>query len=239
MRCIILAAGRGSRMKSLTDDRPKCLLEFRGKPLLEWQLFALQSAGIKEIGIVTGYRRELLCGWGLHEFHNKRWAETNMVSSLECACQWLNDAPCIVTYSDIFYGVDAVRSLMACMAELGVAYDPNWLELWTRRFGNPLLDAEAFRITHNQILLEIGNKPKAIEEIEGQYMGLLKISPKGWAEIARIREILTQQQRDGMHMTGTLQMVIEARRMPIAAVPYTGIWGEIDSAFDLAAYQQI
>lgn len=82
MKAIILAAGRCSRMKDLTDDRPKCLVELRGKPLLEWQLIALRAAGISEIAIVTGYKRELLCNRGLHEFHNPRWADTNMVSSL-------------------------------------------------------------------------------------------------------------------------------------------------------------
>ena len=54
MKAIILAAGRGSRMKNLTDEIPKCMLEFRGKPLIEWQLASLRSAGINEIGIVTG-----------------------------------------------------------------------------------------------------------------------------------------------------------------------------------------
>ena len=85
MKAIILAAGRGSRMKDLTDERPKCLVELRGKPLLEWQLEALREAGINEIAIVTGYKRELLVNRGLTEFHNPRWAETQMVSSLACA----------------------------------------------------------------------------------------------------------------------------------------------------------
>jgi hypothetical protein len=53
MRAIILAAGRGSRMKNLTDERPKCLVELRGKTLLEWQLGALRHAGINEIAHVT------------------------------------------------------------------------------------------------------------------------------------------------------------------------------------------
>ena len=68
MKAIILAAGRGSRMKSLTDEQPKCLIELRGKTLLEWQLGALREAGIAEIGIVTGYKRELLSNRGLVEF---------------------------------------------------------------------------------------------------------------------------------------------------------------------------
>lgn len=236
MNAIILAAGRGSRMKNLTEERPKCLVELRGKTLLDWQLTALRAAGISEIAIVTGYKRELLADRGLMEFHNPRWAETNMVSSLACAEEWLRAGQCIVSYSDIFYGAAAVRSLMQCPAPLAVTYDPNWLELWTQRFGDPLLDAETFRLTPEHTLAEIGNKPKSVDEVQGQYMGLLRFTPEGWGEVMRIRSDLTQEQRDKMHMTGTLQKIVEARRLPILAVPYTGEWGEVDSQTDLEYY---
>ena len=237
MKAIILAAGRGSRMKDLTDERPKCLVELHGKALLNWQLEALRAAGIGEISIVTGYRRELLTNRGLVEFHNLRWAETNMVSSLACAQELLQSEPCIVSYSDIFFSPVAVQSLMACKADLAVTYDPNWLELWTQRFGDPLLDAETFKLTPDWTLAEIGNKPKSIEEVQGQYMGLLRFTPKGWAEVVRVRSNLTSEQCDKMHMTGTLQKIIEAGRVAISAVPYEGEWGEVDSAEDLAAYR--
>jgi choline kinase len=233
MKAIILAAGRGSRMKNLTDECPKCLVELRGKALLEWQLEALRLAGINEIAIVTGYRRELLANWGLVEFHNARWAETNMVSSLTCAQEWLQSEPCIVSYSDIFYSPVAVQSLITCQASLAVTYDPNWLELWTQRFGDPLLDAETFRLTPENTLAEIGNKPKSVEEVQGQYMGLLYFTPRGWTEVLRIRAKLTSDQCDKMHMTGTLQKVIEANKISVLAIPYTTTWGEIDSAEDL------
>lgn len=236
MNAIILAAGRGSRMKNLTDERPKCLVELRGKALLDWQLEALCAAGINEVAIVTGYKRELLAGRGLVEFHNARWAETNMVSSLACAQDWLQAEPCIVSYSDIFYSHAAVQSLMTCTASLAVTYDPNWLELWTQRFGDPLLDAETFRLTAEHTLAEIGNRPNSVEEVQGQYMGLLRFTPEGWAEVLRIRSSLTSEQCDKMHMTGTLQKVINAGCVAIAAVPYAGEWGEVDSAEDLASY---
>lgn len=237
MKAIILAAGRGSRMKDLTDERPKCLVELRGKALLDWQLEALRAAGITEIAIVTGYKRQLLTDRGLTEFHNARWAETNMVSSLACAQEWLQAEPCIVSYSDIFYSPMAVQSLRICAASLAVTYDPNWLELWTQRFGNPLLDAETFHLTPEHTLAEIGNKPTSVDEVQGQYMGLLRFTPEGWAEVLRIRSGLTFEQCDKMHMTGTLQKVIDAGRVAIAAVPYTGEWGEVDCANDLDAYQ--
>jgi choline kinase len=237
VKAIILAAGRGSRMKSLTDERPKCMVELRGRSLLDWQLEALRSAGIREIAIVTGYKRELLANQGLIEFHNPRWAQTNMVSSLACAEAWLEDSPCIVSYSDIFYSPTAVQSLIASEASLAVTYDPDWLALWTERFGDPLLDAETFRLTSAGTLAEIGNKPKSVDDVQGQYMGLLRFTPQGWAEIVRLRAASTPQQRDNVHMTNTLQQVIEAGRVPIHALAYTGEWGEVDSSEDLALYQ--
>jgi L-glutamine-phosphate cytidylyltransferase len=237
MRAIILAAGRGSRMKSLTDERPKCLVELRGKTLLEWQLGALRETGVNEIAIVTGYKRELLSGRGLIEFHNPHWAETNMVSSLACAQAWLVADTCIVSYSDIFYDSSAVELLVNCTAPLAVTYDSNWLASWRERFGDPLLDAETFRLKPDDTLSEIGNKPRSIEEIDGQYMGLLRFTPASWDEVSRVRADLTDLERDKMHMTGTLQKIIDAGRMPVRAVRYDRSWGEIDSAEDLICYE--
>lgn len=56
MRAIILSAGQGSRLLPLTADRPKCLIDFSGKTLLDWQLDALIANGIDDIVIVTGFR---------------------------------------------------------------------------------------------------------------------------------------------------------------------------------------
>jgi len=238
MKAIILAAGRGSRMKNLTDTRPKCLTELHGKSLLDRQLTALRDAGIEQIAIVTGYKREMLTNRGLIEFYNSRWADTNMVSSLACAESWLQAETCIVSYSDIFYSNQAVKSLMSSAASLAVTYDPNWLELWTKRFGDPLLDAETFRLKTDDTLAEIGYKPKSAEEVQGQYMGLLRFTPQAWLEIIRIINSLTFVERDSMHMTGTLQKVIEAGNISVVAVPYKGRWGEIDSITDLYFYER-
>jgi L-glutamine-phosphate cytidylyltransferase len=238
MKAIILAAGRGSRMKALTNERPKCLVELRGKALIDWQLKALREAGISEIAIVTGYKRELLSNRGLVEFHNPRWAETNMVSSLACAEKWLLAEPCIVSYSDIFYEPQAIESLVASDANLAVTYDPHWLKLWEKRFGDPLLDAETFRMNSDNTLAEIGYKPKSLQEVEGQYMGLLRFTLGSWGEVLRIRAGLTPGKCDRMHMTDTLQRIIEAGHIAIEAISYELSWGEVDSAEDLLVYQE-
>ena len=237
MRANILAAGRGSRMRALTDEMPKCLVKLRGQSLLDWQLGALRAAGIDSIAIVTGYRRDLLAERELVEFYNTRWAETNMVASLSCAAEWLKESDCIVTYSDIFYDADAITSLMKVSAQLAVTYDPNWETLWSDRFVDPLSDAETFLIGADSQLLEIGMQPTTVDQIQGQFMGIILITPKGWNELTLILSSLSNHMADKMHMTGTMQKVIEAGKVPILGVPYKGKWGEVDSESDLVLYE--
>jgi choline kinase len=59
-KAVLLSAGRGSRLLPLTADRPKCLIEFSGRTLLDWQLDALQGQGIAEIVVVTGFGDHLV-----------------------------------------------------------------------------------------------------------------------------------------------------------------------------------
>ncbi len=56
MKAIILAAGQGSRLGHLTDDRPKCLIKFAGRSLLDRQLDTLDANGIDDVVVVTGFR---------------------------------------------------------------------------------------------------------------------------------------------------------------------------------------
>ena len=55
MKAFILAAGKGKRLKPITNNIPKPLIEIKGKPLLEWSLIKLRSAGVKEIVINLHY----------------------------------------------------------------------------------------------------------------------------------------------------------------------------------------
>ena len=60
MKAIIVAAGLGSRLKHLTQDTPKCLLKFGGKPIMGYQLTSLLENGIKDLVIVIGYKGHLI-----------------------------------------------------------------------------------------------------------------------------------------------------------------------------------
>jgi choline kinase len=239
MRAVILAAGRGSRLGHLGDDRPKCLVELEGRPLIQRQIAALRRGGVDEIGVVRGYRAEMIDFPGLSYFANERWAETNMVMSLAAAAAWLRSGPVIVSYADIFYRSELVRDLAAAPGQLVISYDRAWRRLWTRRFADPLADAETFRMNAAGQLLEIGGKTTRIEDIQGQYMGLLKFTPPAWSAVETLLSSLDAPIRDRLDVTGLLRRLLAGKELPIGTFGTDGQWGEIDNPEDAVLYQSM
>ena len=234
-RAIILAAGRGSEW-GLTADQPKCFTELHGKRLLDLQLEALRGASADEIAIVRGYSAESFTE-PVHYFDNPRWQQTNMVMSLATASSWLEDSDCIVSYSDIFYSSETVRALEADTYSIAISYDPNWLEIWSRRSDDPLSDAETFRSNSDGSLAEIGERPSSLESVKGQFMGLIKTRPAGWRQIETLIAEYGSA-ADKLDMTSLLRLGLQ-RGWPIGTVPVIGAWGEVDVESDLAAYSQL
>jgi len=238
MHAVILAAGRGSRLGALSDDRPKCLVELASKPLIERQIAALRRGGVSSIGVVRGYLASAIKIEDVTYFENPRWAETNMLMSLATAADWLRSGPVVISYADIFYAHDVVRDLVAAPGDLVVTYDPAWRTLWTRRFADPLSDAETFRRDASGKLIDIGRRTTQIEEIEGQYMGLLKFTPVAWRAVEGVLAGVDHKTRDRMDMTTLLRALLESG-FPIQTVGIKGQWGEIDSSEDLELYEKM
>jgi NDP-sugar pyrophosphorylase family protein len=71
MQCVILAAGKGTRLRPLTEDKPKQLVTVSGKPLIEYIVEALPSA-IDELIIVIGYRGDMIREYCGNQFHGKK-----------------------------------------------------------------------------------------------------------------------------------------------------------------------
>lgn len=233
---VILAAGRGSRMAGLTRDRPKCLLPLAGKTLLAWQLAALATAGMEQVCVVRGYLGRLLAG-SFRTLENPRWAETNMVRTLECAADLLASEPCVVAYADIVYHPDHVRALAAAEQDLAISYDELWEPLWRLRFPDPLADAETFAQDRG-VLTDIGRKPSSLAEIHGQFMGLVKCAPAGFAIIREHLASLPAGAADALDVTALLAGLLR-KGVRIGAVPVQGRWLEADRPEDLARYEQV
>lgn len=236
MRSIILAAGRGSRMKGMTEELPKALIAVHGKKLLEHQIQAMRESGISEIAVVGGYKNEMLPKSPFSEFFiNEQWQVTNMVRSLQCASSWLSKDDCIVSYSDIFYNYQAPSLFLKNTDQIAITYDVNFLDLWSSRFSDPLSDLETFVVDDFGYLASIGARATHLDQIQGQYMGLLKFSAQGWQLSSDILNALSADVVNKLDMTSFLQLLIE-NGFKIKAIPFKGVWGEIDHISDYEYY---
>lgn len=235
MKAIILAAGRGSRMGCKTNILPKCMIELWGRTLINWQVDVLRKACISEIGIVVGYKSEKILLDQVRYFNNQRWKETNILTSLLTARTWLENNDCIIAYSDILYTPNTIKMIMENREDIVITYNKKFLELWSQRFEEPLTDLETFR-TNESILVEIGNQAQSIEEIEGQFMGLLKISPTGFNKIATVLDSLEQDIIDKLDMTGMLQILLDCD-VKVNTIPCDDFWIEVDNLRDIELYE--
>lgn len=240
-QAVVLAAGRGSRMGCFTDNRPKCLHPLAGRPILEWTLQALRAQGVDKVLIIGGWCAEMLRISGTELRVNSRWQTTNMVQSLLLASDWLQVEPTLVLYGDGAYGMQALgTALKPTDHDLLVPIDIHWLELWRRRFDDPLQDAETLQRQESRIL-SIGQRPRVLQEVQGQFMGMLRTSPEGWCRMTRCMGHMTADAGsaalDCLDMTGLFSRLL-LDGIPLHAVEVAGGWVEIDSTSDVEVVEQ-
>jgi len=235
-RAIILAAGRGSRMRPFTDKLPKCRTKFFGKELIEWQLDALykNSFNSSSIGLIRGYLKDTF-DFNLTYFENPIWDKSNMVRTLTFAMDWAKDGNTLISYADIVYSPEDVSNLIDnSTKDISILYDPNWEKLWRMRFDNPLEDAETF-IHDGDRLLNIGEKTDDISNIQGQYMGLLYFTPKGWKIFESYVKSKSDNEINSTDCTTLLRELISLN-VDIGIVAAKKKWFEFDSESDLKIY---
>jgi len=237
VKAIVLCAGQGARLRPLTDDRPKCMVAYKGVPLIDRILGSLRAAGIADLVVVKGYKAEALAPGGVRSFVNASWEQGNMVSTLFSVEHEL-EGDVVISYSDIAYGPAIVRALLASPGDVAITVDDAWRALWSRRMPDPLADAETLLIDASGAVREIGHKPRGYEDIHAQYMGLIKLSARG---ARMLRDLYAGLDRsasyDGqpfarMYMTSLLQRAIDAG-LEVRAARVHGGWIEIDTPSDL------
>jgi choline kinase len=216
------------------------MVEIDGISLIDRQLAVLKAEGLDDIVMVGGYKSEMLKREGVKLKLNPRYYETNMVWTMFCAEEELDnlDRDVIVSYGDIVYSREILQALLKSTTDIAVIIDKEWESYWRARNENPLDDAETLKVRRDGTISEIGQKPKSLSEIEGQYMGLMKFSVKG---IKQIKEIfhtavesgeLLGKSVESSYMTDLLQVAINSGRS-VTAVPVCNSWIEVDTVKDL------
>ncbi|MDT8450647.1 MAG: phosphocholine cytidylyltransferase family protein [Wenzhouxiangellaceae bacterium] len=245
MNVIILAAGAGTRLRPHTSKLPKCMVELAGRPILHRQLEVLCRNGMESITLVAGYRADAIEAGDAAVMVNPFHEECNMVASLfHAASAMKNEQDLLVSYGDIVYEDSVLRALLECPGEIAVAADIDWRTLWQARMDNPLEDAESFRMSEGNRIVELGEKLGCQSDAQAQFMGLIRVRAD---RVAEFKEAYRAMDRHAsyrgrpfrhMYMTDFLQHLIDAGWDLRAALVRNG-WLEVDTVEDLNRYHAL
>ncbi len=247
MKVIILAAGMGTRLGKYTENLPKCMLKFNGKPLIQRQVETLRHAGITDISIVRGYNAEKIRIPGVKYYFNPDFSSTNMVETLFCAEQEMDGSDdLLVCYADILYEPHLLQKIMQSSASVGVTIDQDYWDYWCARCDHPESDMESLVIENGKII-ELGNTKCTRAEAVVRYVGLIRFSKEG---IQKLRQVYHENKQQYYHldqpwlrsksfkkayMTCMLQALINAGQDVKPIIINRG-WLEFDTVEDYEKY---
>lgn len=180
VKAIVIGAGRGSRLRHLTEEIPKTLVPILGRPMLDGILEALAAGGFRrsDVVFICGYKADVIQAAypDLRYVENREWERNNILLSLLCAREHL-EGGFVSTYADIVYRPSIVADLVASPHDITLACDTAWRRRYAGRSQHPETDAEKL-VADGERVLRI-SRHVAPEEASGEFIGVMRLSPVG------------------------------------------------------------
>jgi len=238
LTAIVLAASRGAALGSLTADKPKCMIDVRGQPILRRLVGTFKDSGVHDVVVVRGYMKDKINLPSISTVDNDLYSSTGEAASLACAAGRIAGA-CFISYGDILFRQHYLDRLMESGDDIVIAVDALWRERrsdaagWVRDLvrcsqpfsGDYLDDQPVFAD-------EIGND-LAPQAAHGEWIGVARLSAKG--------SRLVRAEIDAMRVDGTLpkasmlqlfqRLIGRDHRVRVIYVP--GQWLDVDDAADV------
>ncbi len=240
MKAIIIAAGPGSRLKHLTNDKPKCMLEFSGKTLLRTQVEALKACGIEDIVVIKGYQNEKINYPDLRYYINDNYKNNNILNSLFYAEPEMDDEV-VISYSDILYSENVVARLLKSKADISIVVDIDWRGYYEGRTDHPIEQAENVILDSHNDVIEIGKIVTNKDDVHGEFIGMMKCTKRGIEILKRHFHRAKQLFRgkpyqraatfEQAYLTDIIQDMVDLG-VPIHCVIIERGWREIDTIQD-------
>ena len=184
MKAVIIGAGRGSRLRHLTNEIPKTLVPVLGRPMLDGILEALAHGGFarKDVVFICGYRADVIRERypDLTYVENRDWENNNILLSLLCAREHLGGG-FVSTYADIVYRKEIVKDLVDSPHPIAIGCDTDWRRRYAGRSQHPETDAEKLR-AEGDLVIEMSRRI-APESAQGEFIGVMKLTAAGAAEM--------------------------------------------------------
>jgi phosphoenolpyruvate phosphomutase len=240
VRAIVIAASRGENLGALTKDKPKCMIDVRGTPLLRRLVSTFKKSGVRDVAVVRGYKKEAIDLPSIHAVDNDAYESTGEAASLACAASHLREG-CIISYGDILFRRYILDALLHARGDIVLAVDALGADRrrsraeravdfasCSRRFtGNYLLEKEPVQLTRIANDIPPG-------DVDGEWIGLARLSARG-SEL--VRGELEAMEREGALARASLLDIfgrLLAKGQRIDVIYIAGNWLDVDDVFDLA-----
>lgn len=238
-RTIILAASRGRQLRELTETRPKCMLDVRGRSLLSRLVHAFTERGVRELTVVAGYRQEAIDVAGIRKIVNPDHETTGEAASLAKAADALQ-GDCVISYGDILFRGYILDALYRADGDAVIVVDADWRASRGARIKHT---ADLVQCSQPHSPDDFEDQPVELrrigpaippEKADGEWIGLLRLSPRG-SELVReeIAALAAEGALDHASLPAVLGRLI-ARGAAVRVVYIRGHWLDVNDAFDLA-----
>jgi L-glutamine-phosphate cytidylyltransferase len=243
MKAIIIAAGMGKRLMPYTKNRPKCMLEIGGKPLIKHQTDSLASLGIKEIYIIKGYKQEAFDIYksDFNYYVNDNYQNNNILESLFYAEPEIS-GDVVILYSDIIFNKRVVEKLLESKEEISIVADVDWEANYIGRQDHPITEAESVIFDTNGYVQKIG-KALGVDKdlISGEFIGMLMLRGDGANTLKSLYHKSRKKYQQGpfqkamtfskAYMTDMIQELVDCS-VKVSCVQIRNGWKEIDTMED-------
>jgi phosphoenolpyruvate phosphomutase len=234
-KAVVLAASSGD-LGELTRDRPKCMIDVRGRSVLQRLIDTFHHSGVHDVTVVRGYRKEAVAVPGIKTVDNDRHGETGEAYSLARAVEAL-EGEVVVAYGDVLFRNYILDSLLSSQSDIVLAVDAlNWktprphekdLVAADRGFSGDYLETAPPQLVQmNPVMDEAAS--------HGEWMGVARFSALGaqW-----LREELYLLASEGLIETADMPLLFSriAAKHSIRIKYFTGHWMDMDTLADVAA----
>lgn len=221
MQAVIMAAGKGSRLGSLTAGKPKSFVEIKGHKLIEYNLKLLERFGVGEIIIVTGYQseafEELFKNMKNIRFaYNPFYEMVNVLGSFYMGMDLIQD-DFIYLHADTICDPSIFEKLVKMTSDVTLPVDYR------------ACDDEAMKVKSRNGKITQITKKMPNETADGEFIGMASFCKKVLPAIKEKTRQLMKEKAFDAYFESAIQRLIDEEEFDIKAVPTEGaFWAEID-----------
>jgi len=236
---VILAASRGTELGALTEDRPKCMVDVRGRPLLHRLVETFREGGVRDVTVVRGYGKDMVNLSTARMVDHDAYDTSGEAATLAAAAEAI-DGDTLISYGDILFRHHIVDEVLEAEGDIVVVVDALWRErpLVEGKVRDLVIASEPF--SHDYLgdepvyLKRIGND-LAGAEVTGEWIGLARVSPEGARAVRRELDRLRDEGAlDRASLPDLLDRMVGAGEN-VRVLYVAGQWLDVDDYADLSA----